>query len=196
MTPRKAASPSKKAAASPSKTKVLNKAEDDSGDPIIQEFPLIFEEDASQLNLLYFPLSVPDSASSIPSFDADSSTVQVKPESRQLQVNYGRRKYWGTAAERLRTQEYVAVVHQDKIHLKPVHRLYTMRPQIAPSAVDAITEEKEEEEATEAKPVTIIKKRETEEQAQARLSSYIYQRKKAEEEPWKVMRLVSKKSLQ
>lgn len=119
--------------------------------------------------------------------------LQVKTESRQLQVSFGRRRFWGTAQERLRTREYVAVVRNGMIHLKPIDAFYTMRPITTNASGNIDNGEEEEVDANaEAKPVTIIKKRETEEQALARLSSYLHLKKKAEEEPWKVMRLVKK----
>jgi hypothetical protein len=164
------------------------------GDRIIDEFPVYIGQ--RDLSLFYFPLSAPSPPQGF--LDGDDNRIQLKPSSGHVQLQLGNRKFYGTSIGDLQTFQFVSTLKGGKLILHPVENIYSLRPLIPQQQSDAYSkktskvdaeEEGGEEADDSAKPVIMIRKKETETQTRERESSYVFLKKKIDEEPWVFMNL-------
>ena len=163
-------------------------------DKVTSEYQVYIAQ--QDLSLFYFPLSAPSPPHGF--VDDEDNRIQLKPVCRHVQLQLGSRKYYGSSIGDLRTFQFVSIIKNGKLLLYPVENIYALRPLIPQQQADAFskktiktdTEEEVEEEGT-AKPVVMIRKKETEAQTRERESSYVFIKKKVDEEPWNFMNLSS-----
>lgn len=156
--------------------------------------------------LLRFPHARP-----LESGSEAATRLQVKPESKQCQLLMPGEpsgavrpiRYVGAADSLALKQDdgsfetptsahlqYLAVRRGSKLILRPVQDTYCMRPVVEGNAPSSTTPPL----ASPLSPpsvVTVVKRRETEQQLAARLSSYAHLLQTADSEPWQTFSVVS-----
>lgn len=163
-------------------------------DKVTNEYPVYIAR--QDLSLLYFPLSAPPPPQD--SVDDEDNRIQLKPVCQHVQLQLGSRKYYGSSIGDLKTFQFVSTLQNGKLLLHPVENIYALRPLVPQQQSDShnskpldIEAEEDGKEEGPAKPVLMIRKKETEAQTRERESSYVFIRKTIDEEPWIFMNLTS-----